>query len=369
MNNKSLFNTNAKGYTKHYYAESERIASRIGGGGIIEIDSPIVRREDVKKKVLDLNSPHLKKVLDCLQRPEVYLKNTLEDIYRYKDIVEHEDECYWYHPASSWITYSDGSAVQHLHYLPWGEDFVDQRSTNWNAMYTFSAKEKDTETGYSYFGARYYSSDLSIWLSVDPMAAKYAHQSNYVYCSDNPIRMIDPNGEEGIVVSGGEHNNGRYTYNFIEPAITPLKELKAAGGDESITWVVMTAGYSKEDIEKFQSVANDLGVGFQAISSAEEFTNYLNSKDIGTNMLSDARKNDKITSLTVFGHGIPGSAEFAYGQQVVSLFSWGLTGVEKLNKGAFDNADINLYTCNSATDCEVRMPMAGENAKRIRYVH
>jgi len=286
--------------------------------------------------------------------------------------------------------------------------------------HTFSAKEKDTETGLSYFGSRYYSSDLSIWLSVDPQAAKYAHQSNYVYCSDNPIRMIDPNGEEGIVVSGGEHNNGRYKYNFIEPAITRLKELKAAGGDESITWVVMTAGYSKEDIEKFQSVANDLGVGFQAISSAEEFTNYLNSKDIGTNMLSDARKNDKITSLTVFGHGIPGSAEFAYGQQVVSLFSWGLTDVEKLNKGAFDNADINLYTCNSATDCEnskslgyalaqktsatvtgyrgqstyakmnigeskrakrnrrwngfntngsVRMPMAGENAKRIRYVH
>ena len=28
--------------------------------------------------------------------------------------------------------------------------------------HTVSAKEKDTETGYSYFGSRYYSSDLSI---------------------------------------------------------------------------------------------------------------------------------------------------------------------------------------------------------------
>jgi len=189
-----------KGYTKHYYVENERIASRIGGGGIIEIDSPIVRRKDVKKKVLDLNSPHLKKVLDCLQRPEVYLKNTLEDIYRYKDIVEHEDEGYWYHPdhlgSSSWITNIKGDAIQHLHYLPWGEDFVDQRSTNWNAMYTFSAKEKDTETGYSYFGARYYSSDLSIWLSVDPMSDKYPSLSPYVYCADNPIKLVDPNGED-----------------------------------------------------------------------------------------------------------------------------------------------------------------------------
>ena len=62
--------------------------------------------------------------------------------------------------------------------------------------YTFSAKEKDSETGLSYFGSRYYSSDLSIWLSVDPMSDKYPHQSNYVYCSNNPLKVIDPNGED-----------------------------------------------------------------------------------------------------------------------------------------------------------------------------
>ena len=40
-------------------------------------------------------------------------------------------------------------------------------TVNW--IHTFSAKEKDSETGLSYFGSRYYSSDLCIWLSVDPM--------------------------------------------------------------------------------------------------------------------------------------------------------------------------------------------------------
>ena len=64
--------------------------------------------------------------------------------------------------------------------------------------FTFSAKEKDVETGLSYFGSRYYSSDLSIWLSVDPMAAKYASLSPYVYCADNPVKLVDPNGEEVI---------------------------------------------------------------------------------------------------------------------------------------------------------------------------
>ena len=89
-------------------------------------------------------------------------------------------------------------------------------------IHTFSAKEKDTETGLSVtslrsvsssslsqaqtsltwrslirrFGSRYYSSDLSIWLSVDPMAAKYPSLSPYVYCANNPIKLVDPNGEE-----------------------------------------------------------------------------------------------------------------------------------------------------------------------------
>ena len=64
-----------------------------------------------------------------------------------------------------------------------------------HSSHTFSAKEKDSETGLSYFGSRYYSSDLSIWLSVDPMSDKYPSLSPYVYCANNPIKLVDPNGE------------------------------------------------------------------------------------------------------------------------------------------------------------------------------
>ena len=62
--------------------------------------------------------------------------------------------------------------------------------------YTFSAKERDSETGLSYFGARYYTSDLSIWLSVDPMSDKFPSLSPYVYCANNPVKLVDPNGED-----------------------------------------------------------------------------------------------------------------------------------------------------------------------------
>ena len=43
---------------------------------------------------------------------------------------------------------------------------------------------------------RHYNSDLSIWLSVDPMSDKYPGVSPYAYCGNNPVRLVDPNGED-----------------------------------------------------------------------------------------------------------------------------------------------------------------------------
>ncbi|MDL2297211.1 RHS repeat-associated core domain-containing protein, partial [Bacteroidales bacterium OttesenSCG-928-E04] len=88
--------------------------------------------------------------------------------------------------------------------------------TGWNSRYTFSGKEKDEETGYSYFGARYYDSDLSIWLSVDPMAGKYPHQSNYVYCSNNPIKLVDPDGREVDVTDLAKTDQDNLTKSLSE---------------------------------------------------------------------------------------------------------------------------------------------------------
>ena len=88
------------------------------------------------------------------------------------------------------LSVPDGDSATHcVHY----SSFIIYHSS---LSFTFSAKERDPETGLSYFGSRYYSSDLSIWLSVDPMSDKYASLSPYVYCADNPVMLVDPNGEE-----------------------------------------------------------------------------------------------------------------------------------------------------------------------------
>ena len=64
-----------------------------------------------------------------------------------------------------------------------------------NCPQSFTGKERDSETGLSYFGARYYDSDLMTgWLSVDPMADKYPNISPYAYCAWNPVKLVDPDG-------------------------------------------------------------------------------------------------------------------------------------------------------------------------------
>lgn len=79
----------------------------------------------------------------------------------------------------------------------------------------FTGKERDEETGYGYFGARYMDHELmTMWLSVDPMSDKYPSISPYAYCAwtrptggdehrwikynmvNNPVKLVDPDGRE-----------------------------------------------------------------------------------------------------------------------------------------------------------------------------
>lgn len=74
---------------------------------------------------------------------------------------------------------------------------IDQRTTGYHERFRFTGKERDKETGYGYFGARYMDHELTtMWLSVDPMADKYPGISPYAYCSWNPIKLVDPDGQE-----------------------------------------------------------------------------------------------------------------------------------------------------------------------------
>ena len=225
-----------KGYTKHYYAGTERVAARLGGGGldalyhVIENDGELQTKADslfdqcleqVNSRVLNEND------LECIMRnrfakeefgywiddiPYQMKADVKFDHDQFKDMVDSmltdyhngkEKEVYFYHSdhlgSASWITDSIGIPIQHLQYLPYGEPYIDQRAagTTYRERFRFTGKERDEETGYGYFGARYMDHELmTMWLSVDPMADKYPSISPYAYCAWNPVKLVDPDGNE-----------------------------------------------------------------------------------------------------------------------------------------------------------------------------
>ena len=213
---------------KHYYAGPEHVATRIGGGGLYAagVDPELSDRagkvfcqslDQVNSRRLKENKPdcianglctHGELLCDIKDIPSRLQADTAIDYTDFRRMIHdmcaiHHDEpdVYFYHSdhlgSASWITDNGGVAVQHLQYLPYGERYVDQRVTGYQERFTFTGKERDEETGYGYFGARYMDHELTtMWLSVDPMSDKYPGISPYAYCAWNPVKLVDPDGKE-----------------------------------------------------------------------------------------------------------------------------------------------------------------------------
>ena len=94
-------------------------------------------------------------------------------------------------------------SLRHTQFNPLDDDIAYKRTVNVRHLIlpvAFTGKERDEETGYGYFGARYMDHELmTMWLSVDPLADKYPSISPYAYCAWNPILFIDPDGEEKLI--------------------------------------------------------------------------------------------------------------------------------------------------------------------------
>jgi hypothetical protein len=217
------------------------------------------------------------------------------------------------------------------------------------------------------FGARIYDSRLGRWMSVDPQASKYVSLSPFHFGNNNPIITIDPNGEENIVVvggntsmdNGGEHNN---IYNFIEPAIKQAKLYEIENNNEKTTIIIMNAGYTPEQIDEMTKaiLANGLAAPV-IINSADELTNYINNKKIEGPVIggsvSENRFKDKVTDLVVFSHGSEEGLLLGYSTEKSEVGKYDKADIKRLSPLAFGSevgnseepSQIQLYSCFSAS--------------------
>jgi RHS repeat-associated protein len=103
----------------------------------------------------------------------------------------------YYHPdylgSTTLITNESGDIVEETFYLPYGEIIEGGAESR----YLFTGKEKDTETGLSYYGARYYNSYIMQFIQPDsiiPDVYDPQQLNRYSYARDNPYKYTDPSG-------------------------------------------------------------------------------------------------------------------------------------------------------------------------------
>jgi RHS repeat-associated protein len=71
----------------------------------------------------------------------------------------------------------------------------------------YTGKERDTESGLDYFGARYYASSMGRWMSPDPSGLYFADPTNpqsfnlYGYVANNPLTNADPTGLDCVHIN------------------------------------------------------------------------------------------------------------------------------------------------------------------------
>ena len=296
-----------RGYTKHYYNGSHRIAARLGdywadSGMMMDESDRMYQAREVLEERLNSTEAEEDFLVDEIYRsvfgeefyvePYIlrtnymncgYTEDMLYDVFngnirQSDDVGGVAQGIFYYHSdhlgSANWITNDQGQAVQYIHYMPYGELWVNQQANSYDERFKFTGKERDAETGYDYFGARYYLSLLGIWLSPDPLLDEYPEISSYAYCRWNPLKYVDPNGKDAYIFGedgsfirseqkSGQHygvmlkgDNVDYTFDFADPINDPqaIDNGKINGviipTDEQISDILDNSGvYSPENQE------------------------------------------------------------------------------------------------------------------------
>ncbi|MBY5881157.1 hypothetical protein HFN46_18680 [Rhizobium leguminosarum] len=225
---------------------------------------------------------------------------------------------------------------------------------------TFHGKELDRITGFSSFGARYYSRDLGIWLSPDPMRSS---NNLYSFSANRPSGATDLDGNESLVVQGSEGDlDHNLKTHFFENALARAKNMRST--DPNTTLIIRRGGDQSKQfnsaIKSWARTAGVAGLNVKIVESDTEIASYINTK--GGN-----RSKDLITRLSYVGHGFAG--QLGPGAYMVKDGSYRLGGTglkaSDLSSKAFaPDCVVDLQaTCNAATTPNDGTSMVDQFAK------
>ncbi|WP_278985295.1 RHS repeat domain-containing protein [Segatella bryantii] len=224
---------------------------------------------------------------------DVVCKNGVPDMYLfeggYADIRNDALTYHYYvkdHLGNHRIVQNEKGKVEaSYNYYPFGntfDHFGELYASSIIQPYRYNGKEYDSMYGlemYDY-GARLYDPLVGRWFSIDPLSEKYYSISPYVYCADNPVKHVDP--------------DGRWVANVVAGCVGAAVELasqKLTDSNRDINWTRVGISALESGLTCGASLGKQLTVHFVA-ASANSFAsgNYGNRFFISTfqNMVQTA---------------------------------------------------------------------------------
>lgn len=137
------------------------------------------------------------------------------------------------HLESSSLELDEQAAIiSYEEYYPYGStsyEAVRKKIEASPKRYRYTGKERDSETGLYYHGARYYASWLGRWTAPDPKGL--AGSANlFAYCSNNPVILCDPNGMDDVPAPTAAEEDAQAC--LIDPS-TPAPTAAEEGAEAS----------------------------------------------------------------------------------------------------------------------------------------
>jgi RHS repeat-associated protein len=113
-------------------------------------------------------------------------------------------------PSNTKISFAKNSEgvleiIDTNNYYPFGLNHISNSFSNsgFGSFYSYKYNDKELqETGLFDYGARMLMPDLGRWGAMDAMSEKYSAWSPYNYAINNPVMVIDPDGNDIMFASG-----------------------------------------------------------------------------------------------------------------------------------------------------------------------
>jgi len=226
---------------------------------------------------------------------------------------------------------SKGTVIQTMGYYPFDAQFCHSSTASDVQPYKYNGKELDKMHGLNTYDycARQYNPVTARWDRVDPLSEKNYDVSPYVYCHNNPVIRIDPNGEYDFV---GINNNQYYPV----IAVFPQNEIGIKGAIQTDYNAALNSGMPIMLVENINDYADAMahlqgmssGTGSYTINSH----GLLGDETIPTSFKIGDDRVDADTDFSVLKNGLESHTVFIGACSVGNIQGRGLEMISNMSE-------------------------------------